>query len=596
MSNPGATNSQAVAVNNNNNNVKVAAAQTANGMSFSSTSASVTAPDSPQSQQTTPAITNKMGSRRIFSPHFKIQVLESYRNDSDCKGNQRATARKYGIHRRQIQKWLQCETALRTSVSSSGSSSSSNSPPMGLLTPTGNGKQVDSNNNNNQQQKWSLNGSKPSEATASMLSTSSIQARHSVDSATVRLAEETAAECASVGERNATHTQKNSMEFFSPTTTSLIINGGAAGGPGDGDRQIGSMNEAAVPIKPEFCFTSSPSASASSPHPSSSIGRSAVDMPSTAAAMFKHQHHLHHKQQLSGGVEEDAPHHSLISAAVPALPPFISTIYGPQSLLAFPCSFPFEYAAPSVHQHLLSPIDLSVGNAQRRHAGDLFRRSPLIQVDDAQVPSRGVTVEDREASSAMSVESSASVAPIDLSCTRKRKSTTNAVEPVKPPKLFKPYLLDEQDEEEEELKVVDDEDDRSAVSHAKEDPFLEQDLAVLKDRLSHPAAVYPASHHNQYYPGSSPAYESLYYSHENLTLYPSPRQYRYESSASAESSPIHHPSRPASIYDSSSSSESAFGNYHPSSPASSVRSSPTVFSAPNWPPLEMRSRILGSAF
>lgn len=58
-----------------------------------------------------------VGSRRIFAPHFKLQVLDSYRSDIDCKGNQRATARKYGIHRRQIQKWLQVETTLRNSVS-----------------------------------------------------------------------------------------------------------------------------------------------------------------------------------------------------------------------------------------------------------------------------------------------------------------------------------------------------------------------------------------------------------------------------------------------------------------------------------------------
>ncbi|CAG9773010.1 unnamed protein product [Ceutorhynchus assimilis] len=58
-----------------------------------------------------------VGSRRIFSPQFKLQVLDSYRNDTDCKGNQRATARKYGIHRRQIQKWLQVENTLRNGVS-----------------------------------------------------------------------------------------------------------------------------------------------------------------------------------------------------------------------------------------------------------------------------------------------------------------------------------------------------------------------------------------------------------------------------------------------------------------------------------------------
>lgn len=57
-----------------------------------------------------------MGTRRIFTTVFKIKVLDSYRHDKDCRQNQRATARKYGIHRRQIQKWLQCEEQLRNSV------------------------------------------------------------------------------------------------------------------------------------------------------------------------------------------------------------------------------------------------------------------------------------------------------------------------------------------------------------------------------------------------------------------------------------------------------------------------------------------------
>ncbi|KAH0557274.1 uncharacterized protein LOC123271780 [Cotesia glomerata] len=66
------------------------------------------------------------GSRRIFPASFKIKVLDSYRNDKDCLGNQRATARKYGIHRRQIQKWLQCEQDLRNSCANSNSNSNSN--------------------------------------------------------------------------------------------------------------------------------------------------------------------------------------------------------------------------------------------------------------------------------------------------------------------------------------------------------------------------------------------------------------------------------------------------------------------------------------
>lgn len=68
------------------------------------------------------------GSRRIFSPMFKLQVLDSYRQDADCQGNQRATARKYGIHRRQIQKWLQMETNLRLSVQQSNTAALNLSP------------------------------------------------------------------------------------------------------------------------------------------------------------------------------------------------------------------------------------------------------------------------------------------------------------------------------------------------------------------------------------------------------------------------------------------------------------------------------------
>uniref|UniRef100_A0A6V7JXN8 Brinker DNA-binding domain-containing protein n=1 Tax=Bracon brevicornis TaxID=1563983 RepID=A0A6V7JXN8_9HYME len=67
-----------------------------------------------------------VGSRRIFPPSFKLQVLESYRNDNDCRGNQRATARKYNIHRRQIQKWLQCEESLRSSSAESNSNNGGN--------------------------------------------------------------------------------------------------------------------------------------------------------------------------------------------------------------------------------------------------------------------------------------------------------------------------------------------------------------------------------------------------------------------------------------------------------------------------------------
>ncbi|XP_012278951.1 uncharacterized protein LOC105698896 [Orussus abietinus] len=76
-----------------------------------------------------------MGSRRIFAPAFKLRVLDSYRNDIDCRGNQRATARKYGIHRRQIQKWLQCEENLRSSCTDSVATAPSTPATTSVSTP-----------------------------------------------------------------------------------------------------------------------------------------------------------------------------------------------------------------------------------------------------------------------------------------------------------------------------------------------------------------------------------------------------------------------------------------------------------------------------
>lgn len=73
-----------------------------------------------------------VGSRRIFAPQFKLQVLDSYRNDADCKGNQRATARKYGIHRRQIQKWLQVESTLRNGLNGKSTTQTVHKSEMSL--------------------------------------------------------------------------------------------------------------------------------------------------------------------------------------------------------------------------------------------------------------------------------------------------------------------------------------------------------------------------------------------------------------------------------------------------------------------------------
>ena len=54
--------------------------------------------------------------RRSYSLEFKVAVLDSYYNDNETRLNQRKTALKYGVNRRQIQKWLAQEETLRGSV------------------------------------------------------------------------------------------------------------------------------------------------------------------------------------------------------------------------------------------------------------------------------------------------------------------------------------------------------------------------------------------------------------------------------------------------------------------------------------------------
>ena len=54
--------------------------------------------------------------RRSYSLEFKVSVLDSYYSDTETKLNQRKTALKYGVNRRQIQKWLAQEEVLRGSV------------------------------------------------------------------------------------------------------------------------------------------------------------------------------------------------------------------------------------------------------------------------------------------------------------------------------------------------------------------------------------------------------------------------------------------------------------------------------------------------
>lgn len=63
---------------------------------------------------------NDLGRRRSFSLRFKLNVLDAFHRDIGVAGNQRATARKFGINRRQVQKWLGQESELRGEIALRG--------------------------------------------------------------------------------------------------------------------------------------------------------------------------------------------------------------------------------------------------------------------------------------------------------------------------------------------------------------------------------------------------------------------------------------------------------------------------------------------
>lgn len=54
--------------------------------------------------------------RQSYSLDFKLSAIECYYQDTACRGNQRAVANKYNIHRRQVQKWLKQEDELRQRI------------------------------------------------------------------------------------------------------------------------------------------------------------------------------------------------------------------------------------------------------------------------------------------------------------------------------------------------------------------------------------------------------------------------------------------------------------------------------------------------
>lgn len=413
-----------------------------------------------------PAAT-KMGSRRIFTPQFKLQVLESYRNDNDCKGNQRATARKYGIHRRQIQKWLQVENNLRSVVANSANHhqfhNNNNSTKQILL-----------NNNNNSEMMKMISTSTDTAITRHrvVVGSSSNNTMHKNSSATKYM--------------NKTHQYNNSANltniggFISP-----VLSYGC-------DQPAISFTHHRMAPTPSSAqqhyesYESSSSASLSSPlqsSPNLSHYTPTATITNTCNNLMLsrngnssspvHLSHHHPYPQVPAFVSPPpsalnsyhigiikpephlpvAPHHLLPTsshfigdphyypAPVPSATPLPMPLYPTMSpRLTKTCH---DSSDLQLKQIVESAIDLSMPMHQKRIiSSNKYAESRTPSPYDA----KWVNVNTNTASNA--TESDA----IDLTCKKRKHScdeddNNNATPPAKVPKLFKPYLLDNDDDE-----------------------------------------------------------------------------------------------------------------------------------------------------
>ncbi|XP_021706587.1 uncharacterized protein LOC110678272 [Aedes aegypti] len=334
----------------------------------------------------------KMGSRRIFTPQFKLQVLDSYRNDSDCKGNQRATARKYGIHRRQIQKWLQVENNLRSAAANSSSSGAGAAMKINLM--------------GNHQPQAAPQPQFPlhphhlhPHRHIHHQNLNSIELKVPLDSARHRVAQN-----ASNNNNNILGNGKeNSACIISPVPTHTLV----------------------APFSHPHHESSSSSASLSVLKPHSRGDSEAV-------AMAVSQVQRPNYSPVSGDFPvTPTPTHPF--DRINLLDPYYHPYHLPYAKYAIDCpidlSLPQHYRAKL--EQALSPCSTisSVYSSRPRST------TPAHVEIKTEEPSRDLPTEDCEA--------------VDLSC-RKRKTSSPSDDDASPPKsikLFKPYLLDEKDDD-----------------------------------------------------------------------------------------------------------------------------------------------------
>lgn len=398
-----------------------------------------------QQQQPHPITTTKMGSRRIFSAQFKLQVLDSYRQDSDCKGNQRATARKYGIHRRQIQKWLQGESNLRSSI---------------ILNNNNN----NSNNNNNAN---SCNGSQNQNINGKMVASNGTKRLHeNVNATKLVISHNTTASIPS-NESNVPLDANNGFIAFKQ-----------------------EPNAERAPVSVSFA-TAMPATAPHTLDSSSAISpaftpymRRAIELPSpghfhdlplipTATYDNIFHHHHHHHPTAAAYTFYDYHHH--MYAGIPAyltMPPAPTMTVQSQGIVPPTIRPQSTTELENVKSEFLlqtnnSPIDLSLPVLRQSHSpARLSKPRPFLPLNMPNDDVSHIKIEKGNTSSSGSASGSGSgideQKPWDLS--RKRRHTDESDEdegisvhvsvktsptPAKVVKLFKPYLLSSDDEDDD---------------------------------------------------------------------------------------------------------------------------------------------------
>ncbi|XP_055597143.1 uncharacterized protein LOC129747134 [Uranotaenia lowii] len=376
----------------------------------------------------------KMGSRRIFTPQFKLQVLDSYRNDNDCKGNQRATARKYGIHRRQIQKWLQVENNLRSAAanSASGSATGASAMKINLLSATNSSANHHHHHQQQHQSPFQLHPPHHHHHSSGSIhhqNLNSIELKVPLDSARHRVA--------------------------GANSSNIIISSNGKESNGSG----------ACIISPVPTHTMARSPLFSHPHetPSSSASLSAV--------LKTHGGRESNAAAVSSSIVAPRPSFSPVAGS-PDFPDGYDRLhlldpYYPHHYLPYHAKFavdcPIDLSLPQPYRHSNKVMDQQAlspcSTTSSAYSSRPRSSTPTSSLTGAEIKCEPVTPREENSGEA-----------VDLSCRKRKSNSPDGASPPKSVKLFKPYLLDEDDSAEDKDADKDSSIESPGIAESPRDP------------------------------------------------------------------------------------------------------------------------------